>query len=98
MGSVETVRNNQEETVLQWDHQMNPLYPSCVSSYSIEWNGESFNTSDPTTSVSRDQLTGFPFCQNTSVTVTPLTRVRPLTELNDSFVVNLINPGNGFFS
>ena len=96
VGSVETVRTNPEKTVLQWDHQVNPLYPSCISSYSIEWNGGSYNTSDSTTSVSRDQLTGFPFCQNTLVTVTPHTRVRPLTELSNSSVVNLIDPGNEF--
>ena len=58
------VITNSERTVLQWDQMPNTGYPDCITSYSIGWNGTTYNTSDTAISVTRELLSasGFPFC------------------------------------
>ncbi len=77
VNGVANVSANSESTVLQWDQMPNTDYPDCITSYSIGWNGMTYNTADTNTSVTRELLSasGFPFCRNTSVTVTPVTPV-----------------------
>ena len=79
---------------MEWDQQNNPGYDTCITSYSVSWNGLSYNTTDTNTTVSARQLTGFPFCVNTSVTVTPMIGMGPLTGVSASSDLYLVDPGN----
>ncbi len=92
------MRNNSERTVLQWDQMLNTGYPDCVTSYSIGWNGVTFNTADTTTFVTREILStsGFPFCTTTFVTVTPVTPMGLLAGRDSTSDVSLISPGNNY--
>ncbi len=73
----------------------NTDYPGCITSYSIGWNGMTYNTIDIATSVTTELLSasGFPFCTTTSVTVTPVTPMGLLTGRDSSADVSLISPG-----
>ncbi len=64
VNGVVNVSNNSESTVLQWDQIPNTDHPDCITSYSIGWNGMTYNTTDTATSVTRELLSasGFPFC------------------------------------
>ncbi len=92
---VENVHTNSERTVLQWDQMPNTDYPDCITSYSIGWNGMTYNTIDTVNSVTRKLLSasGFPFCTTTSVTVTPVTPMGLLTGRDSTADVSLISPG-----
>ncbi len=95
LNGVANVITNSERTVLQWDQMPNTGYPDCITSYSIGWNGTTYNTSDTAISVTRELLsaTGFPFCTTTSVTVTPVTPMRLLAGRGSTSDVILISPG-----
>ena len=89
------MRTNQERSALEWDQQSNPGYDTCITSYTVSWNGMSYDTPNTNTMVSAGQLTGFPFCQDTLVTVIPVTGIGPLTGASASSIVTLIDPGTG---
>ena len=72
----------------------NPDYPDCIISYSIGYNGMTYNTADTATSVTREILIGFPFCITTSVTVTPVTPMGLLDRRDSTANVSLVSPGN----
>ncbi len=95
VNGVSNVGANSERTVLQWDQMPNTNYPACITSYSISWSGVTYNTTDTSTSVTRDQLnaSGFPFCTITSVTVTPVTPIEVLAGRESTANVSLIAPG-----
>ncbi len=71
VSGVSDVSTNSESTVLKWDQMTNTGYPDCITSYSIGWNGMTYNTNDTTRSVTRELLnaSGFPFCTTTSVKI-----------------------------
>ncbi|XP_064393477.1 uncharacterized protein LOC135340957 isoform X2 [Halichondria panicea] len=91
---ISNVHTNSERTVLQWDQLTNIDYPDCITSYSIGWNGITYNTIDTATFVTRELLraSGFPFCTTTSVTVTPVTSMELLAGRNSTADVSLISP------
>ena len=70
------LRTSQGRSILEWDPLGNTYYQSCVNiTYSISWNGGQYNTTDASTSVTREVLHqhGFPYCQTQTVTVIVLT-------------------------
>ncbi len=94
VNGVANVRTNSERTVLQWDQMVNTGYPDCITSYSIGYNGMTYITNDTTTtSVTRELLSGFPFCTTTSVIVTPVTPMGLLDGRDSIANVSLISPG-----
>ncbi len=95
VSGVSNVHTNSERTVLQWDQVPNTDYPDCITSYSVGWNGMTYNTIDTVNSVTRKLLSasGFPFCTSTSVTVTPVTPMGPLSRRDSTADVSLISPG-----
>ncbi len=95
VNGVSSVSTNSERTVLQWDQMPNTDYPDCITSYSIGWNGMTYNTIDTATSVTRELLSasGFPFCMSTSVTVTPVTPMGLLDGRDNTSNISLISPG-----
>ncbi len=93
VNGVANVRNNAERTVLQWDQILTTDYPECITKYSISWNGMTYDTTNNATSVTRDVLSGFPFCVTTSVTVTPVTPMGLLAGRDSTSNVSLIAPG-----
>ncbi len=97
VSGVSDVSTNLERTVLQWNQALNTDYPDCITSYSIGWNGMTYNTVDTATSVTRELLSasGFPFCMSTSVTVAPVTPMGLLVGRDSTAGVSLISPGIG---
>ncbi len=95
VNGVYDVSTNLERTVLQWNQALNTDYPDCITSYSIGWNGMTYNTADTATPVTRELLSasGFPFCRNTSVTVTPVTPMGLLDGRDNTSNISLISPG-----
>ena len=95
VNGVSNVSTYSENTVLRWNQTLNTDYPDCITSYSIGWDGMTYNTTDTNTSVTRELLSasGFPFCRNTSVTVTPVTPMGLLAGRDSSSEVSLISPG-----
>ena len=96
VNGVSNVSTKLESTVLQWKQTLNTDYPDCITSYSIGWNGVTYNTTDIVTCLTRELLndSGFPFCMNTSVTVTPMTPMGLLAGRDSTADVSLIAPGN----
>ncbi len=95
VNGVSSVSTNSERTVFQWGQMPNTDYPDCITSYSIGWDGMTYNTADTSTSVTRELLSvsGFPFCVTTSVTVTPVTPMGLLAGRDSTADVSLISPG-----
>ena len=90
------VYTNHEGSALEWDLQDNSGYQSCISGYTITWNGGQYNTTDASTSVTREVLHqhGFPYCQTVTVTVTPLLLGKPvLLENNNATKITLFEAG-----
>ncbi|XP_064393448.1 uncharacterized protein LOC135340944 isoform X1 [Halichondria panicea] len=94
VNGVSNVSTKLESTVLQWKQTLNTDYPDCITSYSIGWNGVTYNTTDIVTCLTRELLndSGFPFCMNTSVTVTPMTPMGLLAGRDSTADVSLIAP------
>ena len=89
------MRTNEGSSVLEWDLQDNPDYQRCITGYSISWNGGQYNTTDASTSVTREKLHqhGFPYCQTQTVTVSPLTlESRTIKEMKITNIT-LLKPG-----
>ena len=71
---VEDLGTSQEGTVLKWKYQVNPLYPTCVIGFAVQWTGGSYHINDEdSTSVSSSLLTEFLFCEAITVSLYPLT-------------------------
>ena len=94
---ITNITTQKNGTIVRWYPLSNSDYQSCITGYSISWNGGQYNTTDASTSVTREVLHqhGFPYCQTQTVTVTPFAATNKMmfAESAKTSFITLIRPG-----